>query len=53
MDSVCKHCIHYGYDNGCINGPAEQCYEPESWCDARMENFGTDEGCWKFEESCE
>ena len=50
MESICYHCIFYGYDRGCLRGPMEVCYPPEDWCEAQSENFFTEDGCCRFEE---
>lgn len=50
-ESICDDCIYRVYIKGKTNGPPEDCYPDEEYCEEESENFQTEDGCYRFQES--
>ena len=48
-ESICFHCIFYGYEPAHISAHPEDDYPESCWCEEGMdENFETEGGCYCF-----
>jgi hypothetical protein len=52
-ETVCESCANCRYIPGRTNAPPEDCYPPEEYCEEDSDNFGTTDGCYRYEERCE